>query len=156
VKAINNIMRAGGQMASKIGLSISLFCMHSFTYESLGKIAAEAGVKLNEVSKMDIKGKFIFYKGDGEAPHIPIAKAEEYVRPPCRRCKDFISEHSDIAIGSIGTPRGWNTVLALTERGREFIEKALDEGLIEAEPLSEKGIKLVDRFIRRKREEAED
>jgi|Deesub1362B_J571_1020462.scaffolds.fasta_scaffold00005_191 coenzyme F420 hydrogenase subunit beta len=156
VKAVSNIIKAGGKLASKVGVRITLFCMHSFTYESLKKLAEEAGVNLDDTIKMDIKGKFIFYTRDGEKSEVPIAKAEEYIRPPCKKCKDFIYHESDLAIGSIGTPRGWNTVLVLSDKGKKLVEAAISQGLIEAESLSEKGVSIVEKFIKRKREEAEN
>ncbi|MHA1771973.1 MAG: Coenzyme F420 hydrogenase/dehydrogenase, beta subunit C-terminal domain [Candidatus Thorarchaeota archaeon] len=49
----------------------------------------------------------------------------------CDHCTDFIGVHADISCGFAGSPKGFTTVIALTEKGKEALQKALDAGIFE-------------------------
>ena len=54
---------------------------------------------------------------------------------PCEHCTDFIGTHADISCGFAGSDKGFTTVIALTEKGKETLQKAIDASLFEvAEP----------------------
>ena len=50
---------------------------------------------------------------------------------PCDHCTDFIGVHADISCGFAGSGKGYTTAIALTERGREVLQKALDASLFD-------------------------
>jgi len=49
----------------------------------------------------------------------------------CSHCQDFPAIYSDFTAGEVGSKPGFTTVVAWTERGKEIIEKALNQGLFE-------------------------
>ncbi len=55
----------------------------------------------------------------------------------CFFCDDLTAELSDISIGSIGSERGWSTVIARTSRGANLFQQALDLKLIEKKIIEE-------------------
>ncbi|MBY9016773.1 MAG: Coenzyme F420 hydrogenase/dehydrogenase, beta subunit C-terminal domain [Candidatus Lokiarchaeota archaeon] len=117
---------------------IGIFCMESFSYESLLKICELLNVEINDVKKTDInKGKFFVYTNSGDELTIPIKEIGHLAREDCEVCFDLTSESADISIGSIGSPSGWNTVLIRTEVGRELYNKLIENDLIESKELSE-------------------
>ncbi|MFW9941149.1 MAG: Coenzyme F420 hydrogenase/dehydrogenase, beta subunit C-terminal domain [Candidatus Thorarchaeota archaeon] len=117
---------------------IGIFCMESFSYESLLKICEKLDVDINEAKKMDInKGKFFVYTKKGEELNIPIKEISHLAREDCEMCYDLTSESADISIGSIGSPSGWNTVLIRTEKGKELYDELVSSNLIESKPIEE-------------------
>ncbi|MFX1478252.1 MAG: Coenzyme F420 hydrogenase/dehydrogenase, beta subunit C-terminal domain [Promethearchaeota archaeon] len=117
---------------------IGIFCMESFSYESLLKIAEKLNIDVKNAKKMNInKGKFFIYTNDGEELNIPIKEISHLAREDCEMCYDLTSESADISIGSIGSPVGWNTVLIRTQKGKELYEKLLSNNLIESKFLEE-------------------
>jgi len=157
INALQTFEKAGlRDIIDKVKVKICLFCTHSWDWKTVKELADEMGVNLKDVVKMDIKGKLLFHLKDGSVAEYPLDKAEEKSRQGCKICPDFISKYADLAIGAIGSPSGWNTIIVLTDRGKEFLDLAIKSGVIETKEVTEKGLKLVNKFIERKRKEAEE
>lgn len=121
-----------------IKYKIGIFCMESFSYESLLEICKKLNVDINNAKKMDInKGKFFVYTKNGEELSIPIKEVSHLAREDCEICYDLTSESADISIGSIGSPSGWNTVLIRTEKGKHLYEELIENKLIESKPIAD-------------------
>ena len=132
----SKIYDVGFPSLNNINYRIGIFCMESFSYESLLKICEKLNVDINNAKKMDInKGKFFVYTKNGEELTIPIKEISHLGREGCEMCYDLTSESADISIGSIGSPSGWNTVLIRTENGKNLYEELLSYNLIESKPI---------------------
>lgn len=152
INALQALERAGKrEIVDKVKLKVCLFCTHSWEWKSIKAMADELGIDLRDVVKMDVKGKLLFHLKDGSVKEYPLKKAEELARAGCGQCTDFYSSYADLAVGSIGSPEGWSTVLVLSDRGKEFLDAAIEAGLVETKPVEEKGLKLVEKFVERKR-----
>jgi coenzyme F420-reducing hydrogenase beta subunit len=46
----------------------------------------------------------------------------------CEHCTDFFAKNADISCGFAGADKGYTTVVALTERGKELLELAMKSG----------------------------
>ena len=133
---------------------IGIFCMESFSYESLLKICELLNVDVSDVRKTDInKGKFFVYTNSNDELTIPIKEIGHLAREDCEVCFDLTSESADISIGSIGSPSGWNTVLIRTETGKELYGKLIEKDLIESKELSEvkPGLPLLEKIAKIKK-----
>ena len=116
---------------------IGIFCMESFSYESILKICELLKVNIKDIRKMDInKGKFFIYTANDEF-NIPIKEISHLARPDCEVCYDLTSESADISIGSIGSPSGWNTVIIRTDKGKELYDSLIANSLIESKPIED-------------------
>ena len=149
--AIYNI---GIPSINQVKYRIGIFCMESFSYESLLKICETLKVDVKDVKKTDInKGKFFVYTNSGEELTVPIKEIGHLAREDCEVCFDLSSESADISIGSIGSPSGWNTVLIRNETGKELYNKLIENDLIESKPLAEvkPGLPLLERIAKSKR-----
>ncbi len=114
-------------------MTIGLFCSETFKFKELmeDKIVEELGVPLENLRKLDIKGKLLVYpKGAKESMKVPLQEAKEWVDPGCHDCKDFASDFADISVGGAGTPGKWSTVLARSERGQAVIDEMITSGLL--------------------------
>ncbi|MGB9838540.1 MAG: Coenzyme F420 hydrogenase/dehydrogenase, beta subunit C-terminal domain [Methanothermobacter sp.] len=137
-----------------VELRIGLFCMENFSYTYLKELAEEEGVDLRDVSECRIeKGRLWFHLNDGSTVSIPLERARSAMRKNCSVCMDFTSEQSDVSVGSVGSPQGWSTLIIRTERGRELVEGASKAGYIETEPITGKGLKLLEKLASGKKEE---
>jgi len=117
---------------------IGIFCMESFSYESLLKICELLETKVENAKKMDInKGKFFVYTKNDEELTIPIKEISQLAREDCEICFDLASESADISVGSIGSPSGWNTVLIRTQKGKELYDALIKEKLIESKNIED-------------------
>lgn len=156
IRALKTMERAFKEVTEKVKLRICLFCTHSWDWKVMKSIIEEElKLKMSDIVKMDIKRKFLFYTQDGNVYEYPLDKAEERSRPGCKLCPDFIDRTADLAIGAIGSPKGWNTIIVLTDNGKRFVDKTLELGYIEKKEISERGLNLINKFINKKREEAE-
>ena len=142
---------------NQIKYRIGIFCMESFSYESLLKICELLNVDVNDVKKTDInKGKFFVYTTSNDELTLPIKEIGHLAREDCEVCFDLTSESADISIGSIGSPSGWNTVLIRTEVGKELYNKLIEKDLIESKQLSEvkPGLPLLERIATSKKKKS--
>ncbi|TXT60171.1 MAG: Coenzyme F420 hydrogenase subunit beta [Promethearchaeota archaeon] len=120
-------------------LTIGLFCMDSFSPEALYTRFRNDGIKLEDVTKMDInKGKFHLYYEDQEEPvkSYTIKELHKYKSSSCNFCTDLTAEEADISVGSVGSGANKNTVFARTGIGTEIIEDAAEKEYLNIEPFN--------------------
>lgn len=124
----------------KIQLVIGLLCSKSFTYDGLmeGKIRDEMGIPLEDVAKVNVKGKFqIWRRSTGEEIDIPLKECHPFTREGCKLCPDFAAEHADISTGGLGQLGGWTLTIVRTERGAEWMRELEAAGGITTRPGAE-------------------
>jgi len=150
----SKIYDIGFPSLNNIEYRIGIFCMESFSYESLLNICKKLDIDINNAKKMDInKGKFFIYTKKGDELNIPIKEISHLAREDCEICYDLTSESADISIGSIGSPSGWNTVLIRTEKGKELYNKLIKSKLIESKPIGDvkPGLPLLEKIANSKK-----
>ncbi|MFQ6105571.1 MAG: Coenzyme F420 hydrogenase/dehydrogenase, beta subunit C-terminal domain [Candidatus Hydrothermarchaeaceae archaeon] len=118
-------------LESLVKFTVALFCKSNFLYEGLMKSLIEKKYKidLNEIKKLDIKGKELIVTTGEKEVRMPLAEAHAHVREGCRVCHDFTSRLSDFSVGSIGSKDGYSTVFARTKMAKNIIgnmKKELD------------------------------
>ena len=124
----------------RIQLVIGLLCSKSFAYKGLmeDSVRDEYGIPLEDVAKVNVKGKFqVWKKSTGEQIDIPLKELHQYTREGCKLCPDFAAEHADISTGGLGQGDGWTLTIVRTERGSEWIKELVDAGWISVRPGSE-------------------
>jgi coenzyme F420 hydrogenase subunit beta len=144
-------------LARRIKLTISIFCSSNFLYELMTELVQRTyGVNLENVVKVDIKGKhFLVYTRDGSKVEIPLKEAYKYKREPCKVCTDFTGRLADFAVGSVGSPPGYTTVLARSEEAAKLLDEMLNAGLFDTVELKEeKGLEIARKLQQRKEKNA--
>ena len=106
-------------------------CTESFTYEGLFEkhIKENMTIDLNNISKMNIKGKIIVSLTTGEEKSISLSEAKQYTRPSCNLCNDFSAELADISAGGLGLT-GWTFIILRTEKGEQIFRNAVKAGIL--------------------------
>jgi len=134
--SINGTISAYGvnKYKRKVALTIGLLCSKTFTYDGQREVLAEHGIAIEDVTKVNVKGRYMVWTRDGEYHEIPLKQLHPYTRPGCLMCPDFAAEHADISTGGIGADDNWTLTLVRTGRGEEWMKAVIDEGLIEARP----------------------
>ncbi len=110
--------------------TIGLFCSGTFHYDKL--ISHAPGTDITKVKRMDFKKNNLQIKAE-ETVIIPIDELEETMMESCHLCIDYTSELADISVGSVGTPKGWSTVIVRSELGEELLKNATKTGYLETE-----------------------
>jgi coenzyme F420 hydrogenase subunit beta len=131
--------RRVNKWAKKVNWTFGLLCSKSFTYEGLMVEIAqkELGLSLDEIVRVNIKGKLLFYTQDGRELTYSLKKSHAYTRPGCLLCPDFAAEHADISFGGLGQSDGWSLTIIRTQKGRDLWDRALADGVLESRPGSE-------------------
>jgi coenzyme F420 hydrogenase subunit beta len=122
----------------KIKLLIGLMCSETFSYEGFIKayLGDQLGIDLDQIKKMNIKGKLILTMKSGPSKEIPLKEVKKYVRDSCNMCDDFPARLADISVGGLGL-NGWSLVILRTEAGCRFFEEAAEKGLLEVRSISD-------------------
>lgn len=128
----------------KIALLVGLFCMENFQYDLLmeGLVEKTFGMKPEDVVKFQISKGMFKAQAKGGEKEVPLAETDPFVWKGCGPCFDFASELADIAVGSVGSPSGWSTVLVRTDIGEALFEGAQAAGKIESKAVTGKGMAL--------------
>jgi coenzyme F420 hydrogenase subunit beta len=142
------------RFSDAVALKIGLFCMETFTYDSLMKYLKDNNVDPGRVTKFEIKnGRFYAWAGEERLHRAKLSEVKPLIRPGCTHCTDFTSEYSDISVGNVGSPSGYSTIIVRSEKGQKILESAIKSGIVEAEPLEDfdKGDTLVHRLAEMKK-----
>ncbi len=117
-------------------LKIGLFCMDSFSPETLYTKFENDGIDLAKVKKMNInKGKFHIYYENLEEPvkSYTIRSLQKFKSSSCGFCTDLTAENADLSVGSVGAGDKRNTVFARSGIGTEIMEDAVKKGYLTIE-----------------------
>ncbi|MFW9919206.1 MAG: Coenzyme F420 hydrogenase/dehydrogenase, beta subunit C-terminal domain [Candidatus Thorarchaeota archaeon] len=124
-------------------LKMGLFCMESFQYEGLKSFLKENGIDIDKALRMAIAGgKFTITTSEGDR-EWPIADLNSIAARSCSYCHDLTATSADISCGNIGSDEGWTTVIVRTKTGEKAFDRAVKDGVIEAEALDDKSIQTV-------------
>ncbi len=135
-------------------LKIGLFCMENFSYNYLKELLKEYEINLKDVVECRIeKGYMWFHLTENKTFKIPLEDVKSCIRKSCKICMDFTSEHSDISVGSVGSPEGWSTVIIRTGKGLNLVENAKKNKYIKTMPITDQGLKLMHNLALEKKSE---
>ena len=113
----------------RIKLVVGLFCTENFHYSDISKFLREKGVDFDKLIKTDItKGKFIATMSDGEKVKFKVKEVEEIVASGCNVCTDFTAVESDASVGSVGSEKGFSTVIVREENAKKIIDYIKEKG----------------------------
>ena len=119
----------------KVKLVVGLFCTENFHHNELTRYLQEKGVDFSKLVKTDItKGKFIATMTDDEVK-FKVKDLEELLPCGCNVCTDFTAVESDASVGSVGSKKGFSTVVVRTGAAKKVMDyirlkghAAFDEG----------------------------
>ncbi|NYT05971.1 MAG: 4Fe-4S dicluster domain-containing protein [Methanomicrobiales archaeon] len=135
-----------------IRLVVGLFCTESFDYKKLIEeiIGGVYGVEPWKIRRLNVKGALEVTDRDGVVHSVPLKDLKACIRPGCSHCTDFTAKDADISAGAVGSPEGFTTLIVRNPVGAGFIERAIQNGLLEeGEPPS---LAPVERLARQKAE----
>ncbi|MCA1722641.1 MAG: Coenzyme F420 hydrogenase/dehydrogenase, beta subunit C-terminal domain [Actinobacteria bacterium] len=124
----------------KIAITIGLLCSKTFTYEGQQAVLAGYGIAMEDVVKINVKGRYMVWTRDGGYHEIPLKELHPHTRDGCKLCPDFAAEHADISTGGIGADDDWTLTIVRTQRGEEWMQGVVDAGLVEVKPAEDDAV----------------
>lgn len=126
--------------ADNIGLVFGLFCGWGLDWDGLEDLTAKH-LGGDSPAHMDIPPSkyhsLELRKEDGETVSVNLDEVTPLVRSGCRYCTDMTAEFADLSVGGARTAggwevdKGWNQVIARSEKGVELLELARKKGVLE-------------------------
>ncbi len=120
-------------LMDRVEFTVALFCKDNFLYTGLMEdlIGEKYSVDLKKIKKIDIKGSEVVVTVGRKALKIPLDEAEVYKREGCSVCSDFTSRISDFSVGSVGSPKGYTTVIVRTRRAADILKGMRKDKVVE-------------------------
>ncbi len=128
---------------------IGLFCFEAFNSTKIkGEAKTRLGVDLDRAQKTQVRqGKFTAFV-DGKEYSCRAKDLDAAAEKVCSYCSDFTAQFADVSVGSVGSKKGYSTVIVRSKAG-ERLTKNLDA----AKEVADK--KEIYRLSKFKRERAE-
>lgn len=121
-----------------IRLSIAIFCTGIYRPELIEEVLVKRlDVPREHVRRLEFSPDRQWMRAvlwDGSVHTIQRQQAENYTRPGCGKCDDFLGESADLAIGSLGAPADASTLIIRSRAGDIFTRNAMQMGLLETTP----------------------
>ena len=137
-----------------VKLVIGLMGCETFDYDAfmIGKVQQEMGIDLADIVKVNVKGRVIVTLKNGDDIEIPLKDARPFANEWCHHCPDFAAEHADLSFGGLGM-EGWTMILVRSEHGKDFLDRAVADGVLELRGADEepKALEVMDRLARKQR-----
>ncbi|MGY5861872.1 MAG: Coenzyme F420 hydrogenase/dehydrogenase, beta subunit C-terminal domain [Candidatus Thorarchaeota archaeon] len=154
IDAINNMEKhpAGYfQMDPSVDvIKIGLFCMESFDYTGLAQFLKDEGIDIKNIDRMAISGGKFRVVVSGNEREWSVGDLSPVAAKSCSYCQDLTCKNADISCGNVGSEDGWTTVLIRSIRGENIFQETLAAGLIEANLLEVKSLRIIERIARSK------
>lgn len=102
---------------------IGLFCFEAFNSAKLKEeIKMRLGVDLDKAQKTQIRqGKFTAFV-EGKEYSCRVKDLEGATEKACSYCDDFTAQFADISIGSVGSKKGYSTVIVRSKVGEKLLK----------------------------------
>jgi coenzyme F420-reducing hydrogenase beta subunit/ferredoxin len=119
-----------------IAYVIGLFCTENFNYNALAGFMAEKGVDIETVTRAQIHLDELVVTTDKSTFEFDLNDLWNAgcVMDGCVICRDAVSKLADISAGSMGSGKGWTTLIGRSHKGVELINAAEKAGYIEIDP----------------------
>ncbi len=119
-----------------IRLTLAMFCTGIYKQELIEDVLVrEAGLRKDQVKRLEVSPDKEWLHAilwDGSIHSIPRTQAEQYTRPGCASCDDYLGESADLAIGTLNAPKGSSTLIVRSTAGEVFVRNAVQMNLLEA------------------------
>lgn len=115
----------------KIGFGIFCSGNYNFGNKEQKKLADIAGIKWDDVARLNLKDTLIFTLNSGEQKRVELEDMEFMKRYACQFCSDYSAEYADISFGGLGAADGWTTVISRTPLGRAVLADSRSLGTVE-------------------------
>lgn len=161
IAALEMLKQQDGRLAGRHVLSIGLFCGGINRFGGIDYYLKKFSAGLEGAATIDYRygawpGKIRLVDAKGKAHEIARIRGNSrwnilryvvgfqgyWMLPRCRMCPDQISDFADVAVGDPHLPRfrtnqglGHSAVVLRSNRGVEWYDKALADGIIADEPL---------------------
>lgn len=121
-----------------IRLTVAVFCTGIYKPELVEEVLVKRmGVGRDQVRRLEISPDRAWMRAvlwDGSMRTVPRQQAEQYTRPGCGKCDDYLGESADLAVGSLGAPADASTLIIRSQAGDVFARNAVQMGLLETTP----------------------
>jgi len=102
---------------------IGLFCFEAFNCVKIKEeVKSRLGVDLEKVQKIQVKqGKFTVFV-DGKDYSCKVNDLDAAAEKVCFYCGDFTAQLADVSVGSVGSKKGYSTVIVRSKIGEKLIK----------------------------------
>jgi dihydroorotate dehydrogenase electron transfer subunit len=155
LRKLQNHPRFDYEAYDLISLAIGTFCFGTFHNKQLLECYNEFNINSSEIQRMftDRNNFKMKIKTNLKTYEIPYNYLyDKTIRNACFACSDYTASFADISIGEIGSENEWKTLIIRTPRGKEILDLAVNQGILEVKPIEKENAELVIDLTRNKTE----
>lgn len=120
-----------------VRLNIALFCTGVYPPRSVRDLLAQdLNVPLASVRRMTALPRTNTLRvelWDSTTRDLDLSEVDKSLRAGCARCDDYLGESADLAVGCVGAPLGFSTLITRTAAGEAALQNALQMQLLETQ-----------------------
>ena len=140
----------GDLPVGKIALTIGLFCFWALDADFYQFLAEKTNNE--QIRSLDIPVDGMVVVTDKGQYKWPVEEVRSFIRPACEQCFDPTSEFADLSIGSTEFDNMWNTLVVRTDRGKELVDSAVGESILEVKEYPQNHIPLLRQAVLNKKQ----
>lgn len=144
VQGLRKAMAQDETLQEKIAVIISLFCGFNMERKATEYLIRKSGIPAEQIQELDYRkkraGETGFYVAGKNGKTFFLPKHGYtflnllYAPKRCWKCFDYSGEFADISVGDAWEEAGGTSrVIVRTERGRQFLERSVQRGTLQAE-----------------------
>jgi coenzyme F420 hydrogenase subunit beta len=133
IGAVRKVQCLGIVPAQVVGYTVGRFCAGHFSFDmrTRRRLEEKLHIDLFDIDRLHMGREPCLLLRDGRAIRLSFDEATDMIRPACLACTGFANDYADIAVGRLGSPEGYATLLIRTEKGNRVYRGALRQGYIE-------------------------
>ena len=136
--------------AVQVKIALGLFCTETFKYPEFYRYLTDR--VSGKIKKIDIARGAVSVDFDGGRKEFPLKDFKHLARETCKVCCDVTAEWADLSFGSVGSEKGWTTVIVRSDKGNSLVQSAKKAGVIDVKEAPD--ITVIRDFALRKKKSA--
>ncbi|MHB1125637.1 MAG: Coenzyme F420 hydrogenase/dehydrogenase, beta subunit C-terminal domain [Bacillota bacterium] len=129
MQALDRVPAGHNLSAQKVDFIVGIFCFWALSPDFYRYLRSKIGN--SRVIKIDIPVEGMVVTTEDGDLRWAVDDIRQFIKPSCQECFDSTAELADVSVGSTEIDPRWNTLVVRTSVGKQIVERASADGVLE-------------------------